>query len=185
MKALEYLAVLSGVAYVLLAARGQVWCWICGIISSAIYIYLNLEWQLYYDATLQFFYVLFGIYGWIQWNKGKSEVLSVQYINAKKQLQYAMYGLPLSVVLGYATYLYLNTPFTYIDAGVTVFSLIATYLTAKKVLQSWIWWILIDLCATGLYVDKEAYVTALLYIVYALAAAYGYYTWKKQIPTSV
>ncbi|MBK7149245.1 MAG: nicotinamide mononucleotide transporter [Bacteroidetes bacterium] len=184
MNAIEYAAFLLGVAYVILAARGHVGCWLFGILSSAIYIYLNYQWQLYYDAALQLFYVGLGIYGWMQWNATRDEPIRIVTMPIAKQFLMVVFAIPISLLLGYGTYTFLKTTFTFLDAGITVFSLLATYLTAKKMLQSWVWWIVIDLIATGLYIGKEAYITALLYVVYTVAAVYGYTVWKKQMQTS-
>jgi len=184
LNALEYAAFLLGVGYVILAARGHVGCWLFGIISSALYIYLNYQWELYYDATLQLFYVGLGFYGWRQWNATRDESLRIENLPTAKQLLMVLFALPISMLLGYATYTFLKSPFTFLDAGITVFSLLATYLTAKKILQSWVWWIVIDLIATGLYIGKSAHITALLYVVYTIAAVYGYIAWKKQMQIS-
>ena len=75
----EYAGVLFGVIYVLLAARGNVWCWPAGIISSALYIYINIYHRLFQDAILQTYYVAAGFYGWWLWKnptKDPSQTLS-------------------------------------------------------------------------------------------------------------
>jgi nicotinamide mononucleotide transporter len=178
---LEYTAVVFGVIYVLLAARSFVWCWPAGIISSIIYVYLNIGWQLYYDSGLQFFYVLAGIYGWVMWSrKSQVELLSISSISVRKQLLFIIAGTFVSVMLGFITFSFLNSYITFFDAAVTVFSLVATYLTAKKYLESWLWWIVIDIAAICLYFIKDANATSFLYLFFTLAAFYGYFNWKKQ-----
>ena len=85
---IEYTAVVFGVIYVLLASRGNIWCWLAGIISSALYIYINLTHQLFQDAILQTYYVVVGFYGWWLWNKkGNTEGISINSFSLQQNLK--------------------------------------------------------------------------------------------------
>lgn len=178
----EYAGVLFGLVYVVLAARNLVWCWPAGIASSVIYVYLNFHWQLYFDASLQFFYIVAGFYGWALWYKNSNiQASSITTQNLFEQLKWFAAGLLSSILLGFIAFSYLHQHITYFDATVTVFSLIATYFTAKKYLHSWVWWIVIDITASAMYIYKQANATAFLYLMYGIVAVYGFLSWKKLI----
>jgi nicotinamide mononucleotide transporter len=180
---IEYTAVVFGVIYVLLASRGNVWCWLAGIISSALYIYINLTHQLFQDAILQTYYVVVGFYGWWLWNKkGIAEEISINSFSLQQNLKLIFFGTLLAPVLGYG-FSKLGNSLSYFDSAVTVFSFIATYLTAKKVLENWLYWIVIDLLAAVMYLIKDLRATSCLYLFFSVLAIYGYFEWKKKSST--
>jgi nicotinamide mononucleotide transporter len=179
---LEYTGVVLGILNVILAARNNIWCWLAGIISSAIYVYLNWQWHLVYDMLLQLFYVVAGFYGWWQWGRHahKTEMPIIQW-SAKQQLPLVVSGTMLSVALGTLTYMYYQHNYiTYFDATLTVFSFIATWMMAKKIIDNWIWWIAIDLGGVVLYYLKNAAPTSVLYLFLTLGAVYALLNWRKE-----
>ena len=180
--AIEYAAVALGILNVVLAARGSIWCWPAGIVGGALYVYLNYGWQLYYDMVLQFFYVAAGFYGWYKWTRKEGETeLPIISWSFKKQLPLILFGFVLSAILGSITFYYLKTWITYFDATVTVFSFIATWMMAKKIIENWLWWIVIDSACIGLYLLKDAPATSFLFAVLTVGAAYAYYNWRKDM----
>lgn len=90
-------------------------------------------------------------------------------------------GIVISAILGSITYYYLKTWITYFDATVTVFSFIATWMMAKKIIENWLWWIVIDSACIGLYLLKDAPATSFLFAVLTLGAAYAYNNWRKDM----
>lgn len=179
---LEYAAVAFGVIYVLLASRSNVWCWLAGIISSAVYIYINVTNQLYQDAILQTYYVVAGFYGWWLWSKKTSdaESVSIQSFSLKKNLQLIFFGVVLVPVFGYV-FSKLGNSLSYFDSAVTIFSFIATWMTARKILENWLYWIVIDVTAAVMYFIKHLEPTSMLYVFFATVAAYGFYEWRKKL----
>lgn len=181
-KAIEYIAVILGILNVVLAARGSIWCWPAGIIGGALYVYLNYGWQLYYDMILQFFYVGAGFYGWWKWSRKEGEPeLPIISWQLKQQVPLLLLGVVISIVLGSITFYYLKTYITYFDATLTVFSFIATWMMAKKIIENWLWWIVIDTAGIGLYLLKNAPATSFLFFFLTLGAAYAYYNWRKEM----
>ncbi|MDB5283176.1 MAG: pnuC [Bacteroidota bacterium] len=179
---LQYTAVGLGILNVILAARNNIWCWLPGIIGSAIYVYLNVGWQLYYDMILQFFYILAGFYGWWQWGiKSNAPTRPIISWSFKKQIPLLIGGVVLSLILGCITYYYLHTPITFFDAAVTVFSFIATWMMAKRIIENWLWWIVIDLAAIELYWLKDAPPTSFLYLFLTLGALYAFIHWRSEM----
>ena len=176
----EYTAVVFGVVYVLLAAKGNIWCWLAGIISSAIYIYINLVSNLFQDAILQTYYVFAGLYGWYLWQNNSLQADSF-YVVSLSRMQHVKIigaGILLVPILGFL-FSKLGNSLSYLDSAVTVFSFIATYITAKKILESWLYFIVIDIVAAVMYYINHLELTSGLYLFYTFAAMYGYYEWRK------
>ena len=181
-KYIEYAAVAFGVIYVLLASRSNIWCWLAGIISSALYIYINITHQLFQDAILQTYYVAAGFYGWWLWNKkGNAEdEIVIHSFSLQQNLKLIFFGALLVPVFGFV-FSKLGNSLSYFDSAVTIFSFIATWMTAKKIVQNWLFWIVIDLAAAAMYFIKGLQVTGGLYIFFTIIAGYGYYEWRKKI----
>ncbi len=188
---LEYTAVAFGIIYVLLAARRIVWCWLSGIISAALYIYINIYHNLFQDAILQTYYVIAGFYGWWLWSSPTQTLPQGEGLNTKSKLsiisfslqrnfKLIFFGALLVPVFGFA-FSILGNSLSYFDAGVTVFSFIATWMTAKKILENWLFWIVIDLVAAVMYFIKELHATSALYIFFSVVAVYGYFEWRKNV----
>lgn len=179
---LEYTAVAFGIIYVLLATRRIVWCWPAGIISSALYIYINIYHRLFQDAILQTYYVVAGFYGWWLWNKLQDQQNETNIISYSLQqnLKLILFGALLVPVFGFV-FSKLGNSLSYFDAAVTIFSFIATWMTAKKILENWLFWIVIDLVAAVMYFIKELHATSALYVFFSAVAVYGYFEWKKNV----
>ncbi|MFN8287667.1 MAG: nicotinamide riboside transporter PnuC [Chitinophagales bacterium] len=178
----EYLAVFYGVLYVLLAAKSDLHCWPAGVISSALYIYINIYAHLYMDAILQTYYVLAGIYGWWLWSRNSStnHKLQIQFYTLGQNIPLILLGCVLTPILGYL-FSKIGNSYSYFDAGITIFSFIATWMTAKKILQNWLYWIVIDFVAAALYFAKDLRATSALYVLFALVAIYGYKQWQQNL----
>jgi nicotinamide mononucleotide transporter len=176
----EFTGVLASLIYVVLAAKGNVWCWLFGIISSALYIQLNFINHLYLDTVLQSYYVLVGFYGWWNWKKQGNGEAAITSAAWSRQLAYIAGGAALSLVMGYLV-TFIGNSLSYVDAFVTIFSFIATWMTARKILENWLWWIVIDLAAAYMYYSKGLQVTTGLYILYSAIAGIGYWRWKREL----
>lgn len=184
---LEIIAVISSLLYVILAARTNVWCWPAAFISTAIYTFLFYKFYLWMDSFLQVYYMGMALYGWYCWNKHTEE------FDAKK-VQLKVYKLKthiiiiislsvISIIVGALMDAYTPTDFPYLDSTTTVFAVFATYLVAQKVVENWLYWIVIDAVSIHLYVEKDLMPTAFLFTVFIGLAAYGYYKWRKEYKT--
>jgi nicotinamide mononucleotide transporter len=179
----EWLAVGSNIAYVLLIARQQIAGWYFGLIGSAIYIYINVSVYYYLEAQLQIFYVVMAIVGIYYWNKRKNNQLVVRVTEwpVKFHLYNISLGLLLTMLWGYIFSEYTEQSNPYTDAFTTVFSLTATYLTTRKIVSSWLYWIIIDLISVYLYFDKALTLSSLLFFTYSVLAVYGFVKWRKEL----
>lgn len=178
----EITAVITGVIYVILAARENVWCWSFGIVSAALWSFAAYEfYDLYIDAMLQLYYVFIGIYGWLNWDEktASQQKLKIQTLSIQSHLIYIAIGLLLTFIVGYFFDKYTPAAATYFDAFTTVFALFATYLVTQKKLENWLYWIVIDSVYVYLYGSRDGYLFALLNVVFVLVAIIGYVRWRK------
>ncbi|MFT5861118.1 MAG: nicotinamide mononucleotide transporter [Flavobacteriaceae bacterium] len=174
----EWIAVVTAVAYVILAARKNILCWIFALLSSAIYVYLCIIGKLYIEAILSLFYVVMAVVGWIAWNAATADDRIHTWKINKHLINITISGV-LAYLLGLSFDLWTDQAFPYIDAFTTVFSLSATFMIVRKVLENWIYWIAIDLASIYLYHDRGYTLTSVLFAIYTLLAIVGFYSWRK------
>ncbi len=177
----EVVAALLGIGYVILAARESQWCWLLAFISTFIYTVLFWEGQLPMQALLNFYYMGMAIYGYLLWRRhGKQEDdLHISSWSLLEQLLFLVAGIFLTFVSGLylIQYEFFHNPF--LDAGVMVFSVMNTFLMVKKVIQNWLYWIVIDAAAIILYAQNGYYATIVMYSIYLILAVIGYLSWHK------
>lgn len=177
----EVFAALLGMAYVILAARESQWCWPMAFISTLIYTVLFWEGQLPMQALLNFYYMGMAIYGFILWRRHlqNNDELVIHNWSLNANLLFVLSGTIISFVLAY--YLDKNeaSQRPYLDAGITVFSVMNTWLMARKVLQNWFYWIIIDAASVVLYFQTGYYATVALFSIYTVLAMLGFANWIK------
>jgi nicotinamide mononucleotide transporter len=178
---LEAIAVLLALAYIWLAARQNIWCWPCAFISTGIYIWLFWQVSLPFHTLLNTYYLIMAVYGWIKWQKIDQTSLKVIVWPPTKHLIWIVGLLFISFIMGTLGSSLLDADFIYLDAFVTVFSIFTTILVAHKVLQNWLYWIVINCFASYLYFSKDLVLTGCLFIVYVVFAFYGYQRWRKSV----
>ena len=178
---LEWMGVVAGVFYVVLLSYKLILAWFFALISSLVYVYLCYVSNLFLETGLQFFYVVMAVYGWYKWNKessGKDREITTWTIKTH------------TINISISTFLFLSLGFLfdnytsqanpYTDAFSTVFSLGATYMVTKKVLENWIYWVVIDAVCIYLFVSRELYLTAVLFFIYTLIALFGSFQWRRK-----
>ena len=179
----EWLIFITAMVYVVLAAAENVWCWLFGILSSAFSVYLCFSGHLFLESGLNVFYVAIGVYGWYQWlygSKEKTEAPIISY-SFRKNLFLIGIGILIWVPVGIIAQNYSTQVLPFMDAFITAFSIIATWMTAKKIIENWLYWVAIDGLAVVLYAYRGFYLISLLYIIYTIIALAGYLSWKKRL----
>src|SRR6218665_75040 len=149
----EWLIFITAMVYVVLAAAENVWCWLFGILSSAFSVYLCFSGHLFLESGLNVFYVAIGVYGWYQWlygSKEKKEAPIISYF-FRKNLFLIGIGILIWVPVGIIAQNYSTQVLPFMDAFITAFSIIATWMTAKKIIENWLYWVAIDGLAVVLY----------------------------------
>lgn len=194
---LEGLAVLLGLAYVILAARESIWCWPAALISTSLTIYILIEAQLYAETALNAFYWIMAIVGWWSWAKKKRLIQTAETeLSEERQNKLSIIRWPLrshlllvvantagTLLLGWLLWTYTNNANPYLDAFTTVFSLFTTWMVTQKVLENWLYWVVIDAASVYLYASRDLYLFALLFILYTIIALVGFYEWRKRYQT--
>ncbi len=177
----ELLAVVFGIAYVLLAAKESLWTWFFAFIGTLIYTILFWNSALLSSSLLNFYYMGMAIYGFILWRNGgkNGEELEITGWPVKKNISMIISGLLIATALGYLSDTYTDAKFAYLDTFVMVFSVLATWMLANKVLENWLYWMVIDSAAIVLYWQSGYLATIVLFTLYILLAFYGYSSWRK------
>jgi len=179
---IEIIAVLFNIAYVILAARKSIWCWPMGIIGSALSIVLFYNSGLIAESILFTYYVAMGVYGWVQWknsSKSDKEIPIVQK-PVNFHLLLLIIGYLGTGILFYLLQTYTAAEMPLLDSFTTVFSFIATWMVARRLLENWIYWIAIDALTVYLYISRGLEIYAALSLIYTFMAIYGYGVWRKQ-----
>ena len=176
---IESTAVFFSVLYVVLAIKENIWCWGAAAISVILYIYICYTAQLYPETGLQFFYLLMAIYGYYQWNKNDSSS-KIQQWTITKHLFILLLGALLTFLMGFYFSIYTNAAMPLVDSFTTVFSVFATYMVTKKVIENWLYWIVIDAVSVYLYFSRDLQLTSLLFLAYTVIAVFGYFSWLKR-----
>lgn len=182
----EVIAVILGIAYLVLAMRQNSLCWYAAFGSTAIYTWLFFDVSLLMESALSFYYLIMAVYGWYVWNKtpmavGESTTLPV-ITWSKKQHAFTIVAVCiLTFISGYLLSNHTGAVMPYLDSFTTWGAVITTYMVAKKVLENWIYWIVIDTLAIYLYIDRELYLTSALMATYVVLAFIGFNAWNKSL----
>jgi nicotinamide mononucleotide transporter len=122
-----------------------------------------------------------GVYGWFLWASEKTEE-SNKIIKWSKKTHFLNISVSLLIVIliGFIFDAYTNQANPYTDSFTSIFSLVATFMVTKKVLENWIYWIIIDAVSVYLFASRELYMTSILFLLYTGIAIFGYFKWKKQ-----
>ena len=181
----EILAVVFGIAYVLLAAKESLWTWLFAFLSTIIYTVIFWEGALLSSSLLNFYYMGMAVYGFLLWRSGgeQGEELAVSQWSVKKHMMIILSGILFTLILGTLSDKFTEANYPYIDTFVMVFSVIATWMLAKKVLENWFYWMVVDSVAIVLYWKSGYLATIILFMLYVILALYAYVSWKKSYDT--
>lgn len=177
----ELAAVVLALAYLMLAVKRSLWCWFCGLASSAIYVALMIDRRLYMEAALNVFYVAMAVYGYIQWRKGLDTAGEVAITQWKLSTHVAAVSgvLLLTVVNGWLL-TGTNAAYPYVDAFITWGSVLTTWMVARRVIENWLYWIVVDGIAAYIYFLRGLVATGILFIVYICIVVHGYRIWLRE-----
>jgi|TARA_B100000959_G_C14992953_1_gene628817 nicotinamide mononucleotide transporter len=180
---IEITAVFLAILYLVLAVKQNILCWICGIISSILYFFIMRSAGLYMEAYLQIFYVFMGLYGWSQWQKAPKNNVNFE-VNTWSQSQHFI-ALSIILILSFLSGTLLrnftDAALPFMDALVTWGAVAATYMVAKKLLENWIYWLVIDSISILLFISRDLWLTAFLFCIYIVIIIFGYRLWSKTL----
>lgn len=182
---LELVAMLLALAYVLWAAVGSIWCWPAAFISTAMYTFIFYDVLLLMDSALNIYYLVMAVYGYWVWHKDASTynkqgnvTLAIVSWLPSFHVKACLILTVTSIILGYLMANYTPADFPYIDTFTTVFAVFTTYLVTQKVLENWLYWLVIDAVSIYLYLAKDLIPTVVLFSIYIVVATFGYLKWK-------
>ncbi len=182
----ESTAALLGLISIYFQIKQKVFYWPVAIVMVSMYIMVFYKTGFYADMSLQFYYLGVSIYGWYFWVAGRNQqdsdnkkTVPVSSLNKKQFFTAigfsALFFIIILIILKYFT----DSDVPYGDAFTTALSFVATWLLARKILENWLFWIVVNIASSGLYIYKELYATAILFIVLSILAVLGYVKWKK------
>jgi len=170
-----------GVAYIVFLAKESLWAWVFGFFSTLIYTIIFWEGALVSSSFLNFYYMIMAFYGFYLWNKGTEEdKLKISTRPLSYHLKSITIGILMTLSIGYLSSTYTDAKFVYIDSFIMVFSIISTWMVTQKVLENWLYWIVIDSVAIVLYWNNGYLATVLLFTLYIILGVFGYLKWKKE-----
>lgn len=176
---LEWAAVITGVLYVIFAAKKMILCWLFALISTGLFIFICFEENLFIESGLQVFYFAMAIYGWLNWKKDQDKDLTIQVWPLKYHLINIVLSSLLALCLGWLMGMYTTQENPYLDAFTTIFSLAATFMVAQRVLDNWVYWIVIDIGLAYLYSSRGLELAGLQYFIFSIIAIFAWYSWYK------
>jgi nicotinamide mononucleotide transporter len=178
---LEIFGFVTGIVCVYYNARENILGWVFAIISVSVYAIIFFQTKLYADFGLQLFFLWQSIYGLVLWqrkivNKKALKISSLHYGTW-------LISVAATILIFFILY-FILTGFTdasmpIFDSFTTALSIVASYLLAHKKIENWLYWLIADMVYVYIYIDRNLYITALLYLVYLGLATYGYMYWRK------
>jgi nicotinamide mononucleotide transporter len=182
---LEIIAVIFGFLSVWFSKQNKIWVFPTGMISTVIFVYLLLKWELLGDMMINGYYFIMSIYGWYIWtykSDGEHETQISRTTLKEKKLSIIIFISTLFFV--YAVYTYFDkwTSWTaYVDTVTTAIFFVGMWLMAKRKIENWIYWIIGDIISTPLYFYKGFTFTSIQYLIFTFIAISGYLAWKKNL----
>lgn len=188
---IEIIAAVIGLTYLFLEYKASVWLWPVGILMSLFYVGIFFHGKFYADAAIYLYYIGANIYGLLVWTQSRHNQLSNNEIQTEelpithtpKKIIPTLIAISLCLwaVLYFVLKYYTDSPIPAGDSFTTALSIVATWMLAKKYLEQWILWIVVNLVSTILYFWKGLYPTGILFVVYVVVAVLGYFRWRKML----
>ena len=180
---IEYIAFVSLVLYVYFATKQKAIAWVLSLLGLVLFMVINYRASLYGEIPLQGVYILLSFYGWYQWRYGgrNETVLPVSLTSLNLWLVLLILGAFGTVLIGYVLSSYTAMAIPYWDAATTAFSLVGTWMLARKKLENWVVWMVVDTFYTIIYFDKEFFLMTILYGLYVVFSFIGIYRWYKSM----
>lgn len=178
-----------GLIYLWLEYRASIYLWVASVVMPAIYLYIYYNAGLYADFGINIYYLLIALYGWFAWRYGfrlsgnnkKPQELTITHtpkrVWAKLLLTYLATQAGIYIILT----LFTDSTVPVWDSFTTSLSIVGMWMLARKYIEQWWVWLVVDAASTGLYIHKELYFTAALYALYAIISVFGYYKWKSMM----
>ena len=183
MFSLEFVAVVLTLLAVTLTVRQIIWCWPLGMISVTLYAAVFYDVRLYADMGLQGLYFGLAAYGWWAWSQGGEDhgELEVSLTPGRERLLLLLVATLGGILLGQTLTRFTNASLPFVDSVLTSFSIAAQWMQTRKLLESWLLWLAVDVGYVAMFLFKGLYLTAGLYAVFLALAAIGFAQWRRSM----
>ncbi|MEN8885795.1 MAG: nicotinamide riboside transporter PnuC [Winogradskyella sp.] len=182
---LEIVAVIFGFLSVWFSKQNKIWVFPTGMVSTLIFVYLLLKWELLGDMMINGYYFIMSVYGWFIWTQKVDDVRVTQISKTtlkEKRISILIFIATLIfVVLVYKSFNKWNGWVAYVDTITTAIFFVGMWLMAKRKIENWIFWIIGDIISVPLYLYKGFTFTSIQYLVFTFIAIFGYLAWKKHL----
>lgn len=205
---IEIFGAITGIIYVFLEIRQNIWLWPVGIVTSAVYIIVFFTSKFYADMSLQVYYLVISIAGWVWWVKGarrgaegagqektdrlrdrqtatpqdsKTVRLYVTRLTLKTSLILSMVFILLYFLMWFVLSQLTDSPVPEWDSFITSLSVIATWMLARKIYEHWYLWMIVNCTSVILFLTRGLYPTIILYVVYLVMSFVGLKEWKRSL----
>ena len=186
---LDILTTVLGLIYILLEYRASIALWIVGIIMPALDIYLYWSHGLYGDAGMAVYYTLAAVYGYAVWRFGhkhgqpQDKEMPITRMRPSLYLPATLFFFAAWGATYYVLAMYTNSTVPLLDAFTNALSFVGLWALARKYIEQWFFWIVVDIISAYLYTTKGIPFKAGLYALYVVIAILGYYKWKRMMST--
>ena len=190
MNYLEIIGTLVGLIYLWLEYKASIWLWVANVIMPAIYVIIYYQAGLYADFGINIYYLIISFYGIFWWWKGrkisstnhqqeKAEELPLTHTPTQMWGRLSIVSIALILLIAFILIQYTDSTVPWLDSLTTALSIVAMWMLARKYVEQWLVWIVVDAVSAGLYIYKELYFTAGLYALYTVIAYFGYKEWRR------
>lgn len=184
---LEYIAVFSGIISVWFSRKENILVYPTGLINTTFYVYLSIKGSLFGEASVNFYYTVMSIYGWIIWSKRNAQqehIVRISFSDKKwwryQLLFFAAFYIAIFLVLTYLKREFSDGVIPWADALASATAFTGMWLMTKKKVESWYWWIITNIASIPLYFVKHYVFTSVYYLVLLVMAVWGLVEWKKR-----
>ena len=182
---LELMAVFFGVVSVLFAKKNNALVYPTGIVSSMMFVYLLVKWELFGDFIINIFYVIISVYGWYLWTRKSNgkDLLNISRTNSKEKILTSIIFITAFIFIWviYTVFDKFDNWTAYLDTLTTAIFFSGMWLMAKRKIENWTFWIIGDIITIPLYFYKGLTISSFLYLIYTFIAIAGYFAWLKSI----
>lgn len=178
---LEITGLLLGLCYLYYEYKASKWVWLFAIVMPVISMYVYFHRGIYADFGINIYYLITAVYGFIVWNYGGNsrKGVSISRASARVLIFCAMVAVVLWVMIYFILVKFTDSTVPVPDAFTTALSMVGSWMLARKYVEQWIVWIVVDAVSVGLFLYKGIYPYALLYAVYTVIAFFGYSKWIR------
>lgn len=178
---LEIVGAVVGFVYLWLEYKASIYLWIASVIMPAIYLVVFYDAGLYADTAINIYYLLIALYGFIAWRRGNNSgaELKISHITLHQTVAMVALYAVLQVVISLLLLNFTDSTVPWFNGLTSALSVVGMWMLARKYIEQWIVWAVVDILSVGLYVYMGLYLTALLYAAYAIIAIFGYRKWQK------